>query len=391
MLKSEEIEAIANGSGDIAKNLHDDIINAVLKRFIDRIIRLSKIEFSATDRWQLQTLQEAGFTLADIQKEIAKATRMQIKEIRKAMTKAGIQSLREDDEIYKLGGIESGTKFSAEMTRIIESQYRRTLALWNNYTGTTASQASDWFVEMCDRAYPLVVTGAMSYTEVIQNAIGQLSTQGIDVLYPTGHRDTIEVATLRAVRTAVAQTAGEITATRANENGIHLFLTSAHMGARPEHEVWQGKVFYVDWVKLSKAIPIQISDTEDDYDLKARYPDFVDTTKIGTVTGLCGVNCRHSYMPYIEGVSYNPFEGIDTEENNKAYEVSQRARAMERAIRRQKRALNGYETWKANDPTNPKAVAQYEKTLAKIREQTGRYYTFCRENKIKPSEIRLTI
>ena len=391
MLKAEEIEAIANGSGEIAKNLHDDIINAVLKRFIDRMIRLSKIEFSATDRWQLQTLQEAGYTLADIQKEIAKATRKQVVEIKKAMTRAGIQSLRQDDEIYKLGGLPTHTPMSVEMTRIMESAYRRTMGLWNNYTGTTASQASDWFVDMCDRAYPLVVTGAMSYTEAIQNAIGELSTKGIDVLYPSGHRDTIEVATLRAVRTAVAQTAGEITATRANENGIHLFLTSAHMGARPTHEVWQGKVFYVDWAKLASVIPISIEDTTDDYDLKARYPDFVDVTQIGTVTGLCGVNCRHSYMPYIEGVSYNPFEDIDTEENNKAYEISQKARYMERTIRRNKRKLEAYDDWRKKDPTNQRAVAEYHTVLTKIREQTSQYYDFCKQNNIKPSEIRLTI
>lgn len=391
MLKAEEIEAIASGCGEIAKNLHDDIINAVLKRFIDRIVRLSRLEFTAQDRWQLQVLQEAGYTLADIQKEIAKATRQQITEIRKAMQRAGIQSMKEDDEIYKLADFETRAGMSVEMTRIMQTNYRRTLALWNNYTGTTASQASQWFVDMCDRAYPLVVTGAMSYTQVIQDAIASLATEGVDVLYPSGHRDTIEVATLRAVRTAVAQTAGEITATRANENGIHLFLTSAHMGARPEHEKWQGKVFYVDWNKLAKVIPIAVDPVEDDYELKAKYPDFVDVTGIGTVTGLCGVNCRHSYMPYIEGVSYNPFEHIDTEENNKAYEISQKARSMERNIRRSKRTLRATEEWKKVDSDNPTAKAQYDKTLKKIRNQTSKYYAFCRENGLKPSEMRLAI
>ena len=391
MLTANEIDAIANGSGEVAKNLHDDIINAVLKRFIDRIVRLSRLDFTAVDKWQLQVLQEAGYTLADIQKEIAKATRIQIREIQKAMKRAGIETLREDDKMYNLANFEKRSDMSLEMTRIMQTNYRRTLALWNNYTGTTANTASDWFVDMCDRAYPLVVTGAMSYSEVIRHAIADLSYQGLDVHYPSGHRDTIEVATLRAVRTAVAQTAGEITAVRANEYGVHLFLTSAHMGARPTHQVWQGKVFYVDWNKLAKAIPIAVDPVPDDYELKAKYPDFVDVTQIGTVTGLCGVNCRHSYMPYIEGVSYNPFEDIDKKENAEAYEASQKARSMERSVRRQKRALRAFEDWKKIDPTNAEANAGYEKTLAKIKKQTSAYYQFCKEHEIKPSEIRLTI
>lgn len=398
MLKADEIERIANGSGEIAKNLHDDIINAVLKRFIDRIVRLSRLDFTAQDKWQLQVLMESGYTLADIQKEIAKATRQQIAEIRKAMQRAGIQSMREDEETYKLANIETRAGTSVEMTRIMQTNYRRTLALWNNYTGTTASTASQWFVDMCDRAYPLIVTGAMSYTQVIQNAIAELSYQGIGVVHydpkragGKGHNDTIEVATLRAVRTAVAQTAGEITSVRANEYGIHLFLTSAHMGARPEHEKWQGKVFYVDWARLAEAIPISVEPVADDYELKAKYPDFVDSTKIGTVTGLCGVNCRHSYMPYIEGVSYNPFEDIDTKENDKAYEISQKARSMERNIRRSKRTLRATEEWKRVDAENPTAKEQYDKTLNRIRNQTAKYYAFCKENGLKPSEIRLSI
>lgn len=390
MLKAEEIDAIANGSGELAKNLHDDIINAVLKRFIERMIMLSKVQFSAVDKWQLQVLQEAGYTLADIQKEIAKATRVQIREIKKAMQRAGIESLREDDKVYQLANFEKRADMSVEMTRIMETNYRRTLALWNNYTGTTANIASQWFIDACDRAYPLVVTGAMSYTEAIKIAIADLSYQGIDVKYPSGHHDTLEVATLRAVRTAVAQTAGEVTSARANEYGIHLFLTSAHMGARPTHEVWQGKVFYVDWVELGKVIPIQYEPVPDDYELKAKYPDFVEVTQIGTVTGLCGVNCRHSYMPYIEGVSYNPFEDIDKEENAEAYKNSQRARTMERAIRRNKRKLRGYEDWKKADPS-VEANDEYTKTLAQIRKQTAQYYQFCKEHDIKPSEIRLTI
>ena len=32
-------------------------------------------------------------------------------------------------------------------------------------------------------------------------------------------------------------------------------------------------------------------------------PEFYDATGYGTVTGLCGANCRHSFYPYWPGIS----------------------------------------------------------------------------------------
>ena len=39
------------------------------------------------------------------------------------------------------------------------------------------------------------------------------------------------------------QTAAKMQAARADEMGCDLVETTAHMGARPEHMEWQGKVF----------------------------------------------------------------------------------------------------------------------------------------------------
>lgn len=57
---------------------------------------------------------------------------------------------------------------------------------------------------------------------------------------------------------------------------------SAHAGARPEHAVWQGKIY-------------SRSGTSE------KYPDFRSSTGYGTGAGLCGWNCRHTFGPYIEG------------------------------------------------------------------------------------------
>ena len=47
-----------------------------------RIGRGEDYLLTATDKWQIQTLQEAGYLLEDIQQEIAKYTKLQQEEIK---------------------------------------------------------------------------------------------------------------------------------------------------------------------------------------------------------------------------------------------------------------------------------------------------------------------
>ena len=75
--------------------------------------------------------------------------------------------------------------------------------------------------------------------------------------------------------------------------------------------------------------------------IKNEYPDFIGTTGYGTGEGLCGWNCRHSFQPWAKGLR-NPWADehkIDSEENKKIYEDTQKQRAMERSIRATKRKL----------------------------------------------------
>ena len=74
---------------------------------------------------------------------------------------------------------------------------------------------------------------------------------------------------------------------RMDEWGCDLVFTSAHYGARPTHAVWQGKVF-------SRS------------GRSSKYPPLVESTGYGTAAGLCGVNCRHTMTPYVEGKSKLP-------------------------------------------------------------------------------------
>ena len=63
---------------EIAEQLHSDIIRRIVERIQIRFQRGDDYILTPVDKWQLETLQQAGFLLDDITKEIAKATELGI-------------------------------------------------------------------------------------------------------------------------------------------------------------------------------------------------------------------------------------------------------------------------------------------------------------------------
>lgn len=360
---------------EIAERLHTDIINRIVDRIIARFDRGDDYILTAVDKWNIETLQEAGFLLEDIQKEIAKATGLMQSEIAQAMEDAGVKALEYDDAIYKAAGLDPvPLTQSPYMMQLLQDTYEKTMGEWRNFTGISKRAIHGLYVDACDTAYMQVMSGALSSAQAVREALEKIVEGGVYVKYPGGRKDTIETATARAVRTGISQGSARIQLARMDEMGVELVLVSSHMGARPEHALWQGKVY-----SRSGA-------TE-------KYADFVAATGYGSVTGLCGANCRHNFGPYFEGME-NPFEQYDTEENRKQYELEQRQRAMERNIRNTKRETMGWQNAaeKEKDPAK-KALfeAEHQKKSALLQKQNKAYNVFCEETGQKRRAERLHI
>lgn len=159
-----------------------------------------------------------------------------------------------------------------------------------------------------------------------------------------------------------------------DEYGEDLVLVSAHLGARPEHFVWQSKVY-----SRSGTDP--------------KYPDFRKSTRYGEVDGLCGANCRHNFSVWFEGAP-NPFEQFDAEENQKRYEMEQRQRTMERRIRKTKRETMGLKTARDNAKT-PETEAEfdlaYQRKAALLQKQNAAYKEYCEATNLKQLQDRLSV
>ena len=379
MITPEQFQEIGETLLPLLDDLTEWIARDMIERFMIRFGRGEKKLLTGTDEWQAWVLKQAGGNLDEIQKALAKSIGKSQQEIAKIFKDSGIQAAKADAEAAAV----TFSSLSPRMMAIITDAYERTVGEISNITRTTAGATNQAFIGICDDAYWKVRTGAQSYTAAMLEGVKALGQVQPIVRYPSGHKDTLEVAVLRCIRTGVAQSSGNMTIQQCKDMGWNHVLVSQHLGARvsdtdpiADHAGWQGKVYCIAG-----------KDAQFDNLLDATgYPE--------NPLGLCGYNCRHSFTPFLPGVSRNNNKPIDTEANRRAYELSQTQRAMERRIRAQKRKCAALHTAvKSCEDTAGKAKLQekYAQSAKRLQDQNAAYTKFCADNDLKPYHERLAV
>ena len=381
MLTPEQITELVETMYPLLDGLNAWITTDMIKRVMARLGRGEDFMLTASDDWQLQVYQAAGGHLEAVQQEIARFTQRSVAEVAAIFEDAGIKAAEADNAFYVAHGLADQPLAQSErMIRVLEDTYQRTNGTIQNFTRTTASASQKRLINVLDTAHFQVMTGATSYTQAVKDAVNAVVSQQTDVIYPTGHVDTIETAVLRAVRTGVAQAAGNMAVEGMIERDWDLIRVSAHIGARygdggenpGNHFWWQGKLY-----SRSGKDP--------------RYPKF-DVTGYGTGEGLCGWNCSHSFGP--GDPDHNPFKDFDSEENKRVYDLSQKQRKHEARIRRSKLKLLGLRTAinEAKD-AGLRATLQddYGKAAQILQKQNAAYNKFCEDNNLKRLSDRLNV
>ena len=332
----------------------------------DMARRISTYDFYIpAAQWQKRKLEAMGMFEAEINRRLSQLTGRSIQEIKELMKEAGMETIANDDRIHSLAGKKCPPlEASPSLIAVMNSGYRRTAKVFRNLTRSTAANASKQFSKILDQAYMQVISGAFDTETAIRNTIKALAEKGIEsVRYPSGRVDNIEVAARRAIVTGINQTAGDMQLARAEDVDSEYVETTAHAGARPEHEVWQGKVF-----KLHGKEP--------------GYPNFYEATGYGTGPGLCGYNCRHNFHPFYPGLSTPTYSDEMLAEyvakdylyNGKKYteyEVSQMQRYYERARRRWKRECLMQEAAGLDTTESSVKMRSYMEKLKNLEDQTG--------------------
>lgn len=306
-----------------------------------------------------------------IDKTVAKA-KVQGKEL---IAQAGSMAWNNDLSMWEEQG--EDLKKPNSMSQLIKAAQKQTVGELKNLTrsmgfknvllGTTGVKGM--YQREMDLALLKVCTGTFSYDAAVDECIHRMAQSGLRTIdYASGKSYQLDTAARMCVRTGMSQLSGKITEANLQQSDHDLVITSQHMGSRPEHAVWQNKVF--SYSGKSK-----------------KYPDFVKETGYGTVTGLKGANCTHDFYPYWEGASVVP-DNVTVPEPKVIdgkkytyYQMTQQQRKMERQIRATKREIEA-QNIVGGDVTVLKN---------KLSRQMDQYVSFSDKAELRPKENRLRI
>lgn len=363
MLPPRYLEGIADEIAEIYSILEIDILQDMARR----LARLGKV--TTTTRWQADLLVEMGGLKKTIDRVLKKYDREIVDAVKRAYVDALQKSTDIDNRIFKDA---TGRTVSAPTAQVMLATIQKARSDLARLTLTTAATSEQAFVEQANKIYMQVNSGAFDYQQAMRYSTDDLARQGVTMVqYENGRpvKRSIEAAVRMNVLTGVNQTASVVTLNNAQELGCDLVETSAHMGARPEHAAWQGRVF-------------SLSGTS------SKYPSF-DVCGYGTATGICGVNCRHSFYPYFEGTGKH-FTASDLDEladeeityNGKTmsrYDAEQEQRAIERNIRKYKRQALTQEAGGVDSTRAREYIGKWQAKARNFVDQTGLKRDYIRE------------
>lgn len=316
----------------------------------------------------IRALRAHGIDLEDIKKAIADTTNTGMDKLETLLDDVVERNQAYYTELIDLAHVTAPERLVDE--RDIAAIRRQTWGAYKNITGSmgflvvrggrlTFLEPAKAYENALDAALLQVQSGAISYNQAISDEVRKLADSGLKtVSYESGHFDSVDVAVRRAVMTGVNQLNQKYREQSMDYLETDLVEVTAHSGARDvdgpmgweNHKAWQGKVYR--WRKYPKTS-------------RGDYPDFEDTCGMGSVTGIGGANCRHSFYSFVEGVNERTYTdeqlaNIDPPPFEfegrmyTAYQATQKQREIERTIRKWKRRKAG-------------AVTEDDKATANIR------------------------
>ena len=255
-------------------------------------------------------------------------------------------------------------------TVAVASSARRMLAR-DNLELSAAARAK--FLQWSTWASTQVATGSMTADKALHKAVRELAKGGLSIPSVTYRNEEtgkvtvtnrVDVAVQRHLRSLIAQGAADLTMQRIRESGVEFVEVSSHIGSRPSHAEWHGRCYHVGGRVTVDGVT---------------YEDFHEGTGYEGISGpytalgdqLLGVNCRHSFAPWTPGSprAYAPDpEHPSGLSNDEVYDLTQKQRARERAIRATKRELAAAQRLYDLDPI-PENQVEVSRLKLKLRGQ----------------------
>lgn len=339
-----ELEKLPLPVGRAFSNLETRIMADVVRR-----IKINGFSTASAD-WQITRLQQLGESEENIKKWIQEALKTSEEEIEKIFSDKVYEQYMSHARAYKINGMEQILyEQNIPLQQTVEAMKRQTEETFQNITGSMGFvkqgaagklepvSLTDFYKNSLDIAMYDIHSGAFSYQEVLMRTITDMTQSGLRWIdYESGWHNRVDVAARRAIMTGFRQVQGKINEQVAEDLGTDSYEVTYHVGARPDHQPWQGKVWTMQQLK--------------------------DICGLGTGAGLHGWNCYHDYNPFIPGVSARTYTDEQLEQmlekenapktyNGKeytTYQALQQQRKMETAMRKTRQDIHLMEKGEAD-------------------------------------------
>lgn len=373
-----EIEKLTAKTENIFSELEVRIMSDIVRRIKENGVS------TATADWQISRLQQLGMAKEEITAWIQKALETSDKEMDRIFSDEAYKEYYGHARAYRMADFQQiPFEQNTFLQSLIETTKQQLMSEYQNITGSMgfairdpatgkirSSPLLDYYRSTLDNAVMDIQSGAFDYNTVLTRTITEMTRSGIRYIeYDSGHRDRVNVAARRAVLTGFRQVQGKINERVAADLNTDLYEVSYHVGARPTHQPWQGKVWSAQQLK--------------------------EVCGLGEITGLKGINCYHDYKPFPPG-SVRTYtdeqltqmlkeENTPKEYNGKqytTYEALQQQRKMERNMRAQRQKIKLLQ----EGGTNPEDVILAK---AKYQGQMQTYKDFSEKMKLPEQKQRI--
>ncbi|MDL2276376.1 phage minor capsid protein [Breznakia sp. OttesenSCG-928-G09] len=325
MLNDRDFDKLSQPIIEIYGDIEKDLLRLIASRF-----NVYEEGIQGSMEWWIKKLDEIGGLNTDAVKVISKYSKKSETEIKKMLSDAGYNSINMPElmDVYAKGGTLVNPK-TVNIARIIENSYKQVNETFQMINTKAVESTKKAYMDALNRVYLEVSNGVYDYNTAINRATQKMADNGIKgATYKRNDGTLVNYSLESTVRrdtvTAINQLANKTNEHMATELGANHYAISEHLGARNKgtghenHEKWQGIVTQI------------VGSTKE-------YPNHVATTGDGLVDGLGGVNCRHHKWAFFPGISVMPKKLVDDVENSRIYELTQKQRSYEHAIRHWKK------------------------------------------------------
>ena len=252
MFKPNEIEAMPVVLEGYFKDLENRIMEDIVRR-----IRINS-EITSTADLQMQRLSEMGASKKAIKDYIQQALQLSEQGIDDLYNGAIQKGYNSDRDLYTATGRDFiPYSENQQLQQLVEAVKKQTNSDIKNITQSmgfavrqpdgklTFQPIADYYQKTLDKAVLDITSGSFDYNTVLKRTVQEMTDSGLRWIdYASGHHNRVPVAVRRAVMTGVNQVTAKIA-----EQNMELLQTeyvevSWHRGARPSHQVWQGKIYH---------------------------------------------------------------------------------------------------------------------------------------------------